>query len=136
MKYIPTHDIKLASILVAMGIPIRKQDPITCQVVKISGVRKEEFTFWFDVTDPEKEAEVLIVLGAYAKARDWGELVLEKEHPIYWMKGALENREVLLHWIRKNVQPMRVIKIGDKTVLIGERASPILRDKMRSLAAV
>ena len=49
------------------------------------------------------------------------------------MKGVLENREVLLGWIRKNVKPLRVIQHGEKTVLIGEKASNRLKSRMKTM---
>jgi hypothetical protein len=49
------------------------------------------------------------------------------------MKGVLDNREVLLNWIRKDVPPMRIITHGSKTILIGERTSKKTRDYFKSL---
>jgi len=124
-------DIKLAAILIALGIPIRKQDPITCLVTDTNGIRKETYTFWFDVIGVRDKA--LEIVNAYEKARNWSAFTLPTEHPFYYMKGVLENREVLLNWIRKKVPPMRVIRHGDKTVLIGDRASATMRSKVKSL---
>lgn len=132
MDNIPTNDIKLAAILIAMGIPTRQSDPVTCVVTNEGGIRKETFTFWFDVSAGKKD-EAKKLIDAYQKARNWEEMVLDAEHPLYWMKGALENREVLLHWIRKNVKPMKIIQHGNKTVLIGENASKSLKDKIRKI---
>jgi hypothetical protein len=49
------------------------------------------------------------------------------------MKGALENREALLHWMRAKVVPMRIIQHGDKTVLLSERASEKTKAKIKNL---
>jgi len=131
MDNIYFSDIKLAAILIALGIPIRKEDPITCLVTDVNGIRKETYTFWFDVTGVRDKA--LEIVSAYEKARNWSTFTLPAEHPLYYMKGVLENREVLLNWIRKKVPPMRVIRHGDKTVLIGDRASATMRSKVKSL---
>jgi len=133
MDNIPTNDIKLASILISLGVPLRHTDPITCVASNDAGAgRKEVYTFWFDVSNGKK-AQAMETMSAYASARDWKEITLDIEHPLYWMKGVLENRENLLHWIRKKVQPMKIITCGSKTVLIGENASKSLRDKMRKM---
>lgn len=134
MDNIPTNDIKLASILISLGVPLRETDPITCVVSNEAGAgRKEVYTFWFDVSAGGTKALAQEMMSAYAAARDWKEIRLDMEHPLYWMKGVLENRENLLHWIRKKVQPMKIITCGSKTVLIGEHASKSLRDKFRKM---
>lgn len=132
MDTIPTCDIKLAAILVALGIPIRQSDPVTCKVDTERGRRSEVFTFWFDVSGGLRK-KAMDLIAAYQAARDWASYTLDTEHPLYWMKGVLENRECLLHWIRKDVKPMQILTAGDKTVLIGENASPSLRAKMKAL---
>ncbi len=83
--------------------------------------------------DPDHNATAKETIDAYSKAKNWEEFTLDEDHPLYWMKGVLENREVLLGWMRKDVAPIKVIQHGEKTVLIGERASRELRDKMKKL---
>lgn len=121
-------DIKLASILSALGIPKRQSDPVTCIVRE----GKEQFTFWFDTSDPTKRAEADRYFKAYVAARNWDDSVLGAEHPLYWMKAALENREVYLHWMRSKVAPLTEIQHGSKTVLIGARASKRAQEIIRS----
>jgi len=125
-------DIKLAAILIALGIEIRKEDPITCLITDSNGIRKETYTFWFDVSNGTRD-KAKEIISAYENARNWSSFTLPTEHPLYYMKGVLENREVLLNWIRKKVAPMRIIKHGEKTVLIGDRANPTLKSRMKSL---
>ena len=133
-KHIFVTDIKLAAILLALGIPIRKAEPITCIVsTDNNGNRREAFSFWFDVTDDGLQEKAQEAVTAYAKARDWESFSLPTDHPLYWMKGVLENREVLLGWIRKNVKPLRVIQHGEKTILIGEKASNRLKSRMKTM---
>lgn len=131
MHATPTRDIKLAAILTALGIPMRPEDPITCVEEERKGKMIKQFTFWFDTTLPENQRKVAIFINAYDKARDWKEYTLDKEHPIYWMKGALENRERFLGWIREDVQPMKLIQSGSRTVLIGANASPELKKQIK-----
>jgi hypothetical protein len=126
-------DIKLASILVALGVPRRPSDPVTCEIEERHGVRKEQFKFWFGLDNPDHRDTAKEIINAYSKARNWEEFTMDKEHPIYWMKGVLENRECYLGEIRKKVAPIRIIQVGEKTVLIGEHASRELRDKMKKL---
>lgn len=125
-----THDIKLASILIALGIPSRKSDPVTSTVEFVEGHRKEQFVFWFGVDDAQK-SQATEFISAYNACRNWEEYKLPCEHPLYYMKGCLENREVLLNWIRKNVAPMKIIKNGSQTILIGEKASQKTKDKLQ-----
>ncbi len=135
MNDIYIHDIKLAAILDALGIPYRKTDPVTCVIETTdSGHRKEQYTFWFDVSADGMRDKAKEYIRAYNAARDWHEYTLGQDHPIYYMKAVLENREVRLNWIRKNVAPQKVITVGDKTILIGEKASQRTRDKMKELA--
>jgi len=133
MDNLPTCDIKLAAILVALGIPIREVDPVTCVVDQERGRRNEVYTFWLDVSGFGLRDKAKQLIEAYKAAREWADFKLDKEHPLYWMKGALENREVLLNWIRKDVRPMQILTAGNKTVLIGEHASAGLRAKMKAM---
>jgi hypothetical protein len=48
------------------------------------------------------------------------------------MKAALENREVYLHWIKNDVEPQKIMQIGQKTLMLSVRASQELKDKMKS----
>lgn len=127
MNHLFVTDIKLASILSALGIPRRESDPITCMVRD----GREQYSFWFDVSDPTKRAEAERYFKAYAAARNWDSSVLGEEHPLYWMKAALENREVYLHWMRSKVAPLTEIQHGSKTVLIGAKCSKRSRDIIR-----
>ena len=55
MHATPTGDIKLASILVALGAPMRSEDPVTCVVENRNGKDFKQFTFWFDTSLPEHQ---------------------------------------------------------------------------------
>jgi hypothetical protein len=133
MTEIYVVDIKLASILASFGIPRRQSDPVTCEVRTEDGIRKEQFKFWFSLRTDEHRADARQYIEAYTKSRNWEELTLDEDHLLYWMKGVLENRESYLTEIKKNVAPIKIITIGNKTLLIGERASQELKDKIKKL---
>ena len=133
MTEIYVVDIKLASILASFGIPRRQSDPVTCEVKIEDGIRKEQFKFWFSLGTDDHQSDAKKYIDAYTKARNWEELTLDEDHIIYWMKGVLENRESYLTEIKKNVAPIKIIQIGNKTILIGERASKELKDKIKKL---
>ena len=133
MNHIYTPDIKLASILSALGIPPRGTDPITCIIEEVNGQRNEKYTFWFEGDGEHGAKAKELVKAYYALGKNWDETILDKEHPLYWMKGALDNRETYLHWIRSKVVPMRIIQHGEKTVLLSDRASSSTQAKIRKL---
>lgn len=131
-KQIFVTDIGLASILDAYGIPKRQPDPITREVRERDGVNSETGKWWYDVTDGEHEAKARELIEAYSKARNWEEFTLDIEHPIYWMKGVLENRIANLHLYHNGATPMQVIESGDKTILIGPRLSQKHKDLLKA----
>ena len=134
MRAIFVLDIALASILDAFGVPKRQPDPITRELrTAPDGTTKESGKWWFDVSLDEDAEKAKWIMEAYGAARDWQHYQLDPEHPLYWMKGALENRETFLHWIRTKAVPMRIIQHGEKTVLLSDRASAATKQKMRNL---
>lgn len=114
-----TTNLKMASCASAMGCKIRDDDPITV-VVSESGHRQA--TFWFYVDENSK-----VVRDNFE--RPWGKLELEKEHPLVYIRSALENRETLLALL-KQAQPMLTINRGGKTLFVSENASPELKRKV------
>lgn len=130
-----TADIRLAAILISLGINTRHNDPVTCVISKTADGRdNKSYTFWFEiVAGGDEERKLMTAVTTYEKSKDWTDFSLDPENPIYWMKGVLDNREVLLNWIRKDVPPMRIITHGSKTILIGERTSKKTRDYFKSL---
>jgi len=126
-------DISLASILDAFGVPKRQPDPVTRELRMRDGVRVESGKWWFDVTDEENAAKAQWIIDAYGKARDWETMTLDTEHPLYWMKGALENRIANLHLFHHGATPMKVIEKGDRTVYIGPRLSQQHRDTLKKM---
>ena len=135
MKSIFVTDIKLAAILIAFGTPRRECDPTTCEIRRDerTGADKRQYKFWFDVTEDNHTEIAKNAIKDFSDARDWETLNRDVEDPLYWMKGVLENRDSLIHEMHNDVQDMRMIEIGDKTIVIGHRASQGLKDKIKSL---
>tara|TARA_R110000796_G_scaffold554_1_gene1961 strand:+ start:1521 stop:1928 length:408 start_codon:yes stop_codon:yes gene_type:complete len=134
MKSIYVTDIKIASILIAFGVPRRESDPTTCEIRKGNDGRdRKQYSFWFDVDEDERSEIAERTITDFAAAKDWETINRDIEDPLYWMKGVMENRDSLIHEMHNNVEAMRVIEVGEKTVVIGHRASQGLKDKMKSL---
>lgn len=130
-KEIYVTDIGLASILDALDVPKRQPDPITRELRTRNGVETETGKWWYDVSDEKHEAIAKETIHAYSRARNWEEFTLDKEHPIYWMKGVLENRTANLHLYHHGATPMKVIEVGNKTVYMGPRLSQEHRDILK-----
>jgi hypothetical protein len=133
MRSIYVTDISLASILDAFGIPKRPFDPITREITTRDGKDVESGKWWFDVSDDAVNDKAHELMGAYSKARDWETYTLDPEHPLYWMKGVLENRTANLHMFHHGATPMRVIEKGDRTVFIGPRISRKDRETLKKM---
>ena len=134
MKSIFVKDIKIASILIAFGVPRRDVDPTTCEIRRGSdGKDRKQYSFWFDVRQDDHSEIAERTIKDYSDANEWETLNRDKEDPLYWMKGVMENRDSLIHEMYNDVEAMRVIEVGEKTVVIGHRASQGLKDKMKSL---
>ena len=133
MRYIYVNDISLASILDAYGIPKRSFDPVTREVRTVNGKDFEAGKWWYDVTDDEHNNKAHQLMGAYSKAKNWEEYTLDPDHPLYWMKGALENRTANLHLYHHGATPMRVIESGDRTIYIGPRLNNKDRETLKKM---
>ena len=133
MRTIYVTDISLASILDAFGIPKTPTDPVTREIHFRDGKEIEYGKWWFDVSDDETNDKAHQLMGAYSKAKEWEQYTLDPEHPIYWMKGVLENRTANLHLFHHGATPMRVIEKGDRTVYIGPRISQKDRATLKKL---
>jgi hypothetical protein len=134
MKSIYVTDIKLASILIAFGVPRRECDPTTCEIRRgLDGQDRKQYSFWFDVQLDDHSETAEKTIRDFAAAKEWETLNRDIEDPLYWMKGVMENRDSLIHEMHNNVEVMRVIEIGEKTIVVGHRASKSLKNKMKSL---
>lgn len=132
-KYYFATEIKLASILTSYGIPRRESDPITCEIIKENGKEERRHKFWFDISDKNDADKCHAIETDFFAAKNWETLNRDAEDPLYWMKGALENRDALVHEIRNQVSPMEVITVGDKTVIIGHRLSEENKKKLKNM---
>lgn len=133
MYLVHTIDIKLASVLVASGIPLRKSDPITCFVEIKDGRRHEQYTFWFETLTEEIKLKAQDIMNTFWQFKE-GVFLRDIEDPLYYMISALENREVFLHWIRSKVEPIKRVPFGNKDILLSERAKPALKEKLKQMA--
>lgn len=136
MRHFYTYDLKLATILVTLGVPLRASDPITCVVGRGDGAfsaDKKTYNFWFDTTKEVHNDLVTQVVRAHNAAKSGGveAVQLDKEHPFFYLRAALDNREVLLGWVREKVVPMRIIEHGDRTLIISDKASARTKELMR-----
>lgn len=133
MRAIFVLDIALASILDAFGVPKRQPDPVTRELRTRDGIQVESGKWWFDVSDDEQSEKAKWIIDAYGSARDWENFTLDPEHPLYWMKGVLENRTANLHIYHHGATPMKVIEKGDRTVFIGPRLKQKDRDTLKKM---
>jgi len=123
-RYYPTDDISLASILISLGETMRHSDPVTCLLIN-GGAKK--YTFWFMHSD---------TIGA--RVQEYGTLkrggsLDDTEHPMNYMKGVLENRVTLLHWIKNNAAPLTLKTHGNVHVLTGQAVQPDTIKRMTHL---
>lgn len=133
MRAIFVLDISLASILDAFGIPKRMPDPVTRELRMRDGKEVESGKWWYDISNEDDRVKCEWIMDAYAKAKDWETFALDVEHPLYWMKGALENRIANLHLFHNGATPMKVIESGDKTIYIGPRLSQANKDTLKKM---
>lgn len=144
--FFPTKDIKLFSILIGLGIPYRKSDPVTREVQEKNGRPFDQYTFWLDIADESKRGWCKVYVDAYYKfvetwettpifpyvEKDEGHPLYIGNHPLYFGVGFLFNRETTLHWMRTEAEPMKLIKDGNRTVMMSARASQVTKDKIKS----
>lgn len=120
-QHVFTRSIAHASSMVALGIPLRPEMPVT--VTKEAG--KEDILFWF-------EPGSVTVEGLALPAREWLRLLMcpwsdfkvSLEHPVAYLRAASENRQVLLAGVKTaQGRPFQVFKNGNRTVVIGAGVS-------------
>lgn len=102
-----TTNIKVAAAVAAFGARLRQQDPIT-RFVREDG--SQQVTFWFEAN------------GAGANERlemekNWNEMASDPEHPIRYVRAAMENRETLLGLV-KRAEPIQIIQRGGQTLVV------------------
>lgn len=128
MEFVYTTNTKAASALSALGFSPRDPQPIE----KINGT----FYFYFD-REPLKglakkeslKADQCLV--AWDKA--WSEYILGEDHPLYYMKACLDNRDSFIHWMKHDVVPLISKQFGDKTLLLPVNASQKTKEWVRKM---
>lgn len=128
-----TIDIKLSSILIALGLKRRVHDPITCMVQDKGGKTHDQFTFWIDVADKADFDKCAKLVDAYYKFTKDGILTLDEDHPIYYMVAAFQNRDRQLDEMRKNVTAMKTVRKGGITMIVPVNPSELLKTKLYKL---
>lgn len=124
--HIPTNNIKMAAALTAVGFELRDPDPVTCEIQEKNGRDHKQYTFWIS-GDRDKIREYLS--AGYAFLNE-GEFTLPEEDPFYYALGSCFNRETLLHHMR-SATPFRLIREGDRSILLPEDARPDLIAKLQ-----
>lgn len=100
-----TNQTKLAAILSALGH----------KIIDARRINERGVAFFF-----EDNAELRSFVLAYEKP--WGEYILHEDHPLYHMRGALENRESLIVLLKR--ASLRVeVKQGGKRFFLPVNAS-------------
>lgn len=112
-----TTNLKVFAACSAFGATPRAYDPVT---LTVSEDGKRQYTFWFSGAPGEVKAEM---------ERSWSEMKSPPESPIRYVRAALENREAGLG-LMKRAEPILVIKRGEQTLLVPERARPELKRKL------
>lgn len=116
-----TTNLKVAAAVAAFGAKLRKENPVT-RMVREDG--SQQVTFWFDAdgtaANERKEMEL-----------NWAEMISDPEHPIRYIRAALENRETLLGLV-KRAEPIQIIQRGEQTLIVplnapSERKKAILK---------
>ena len=83
MKSIYVTDIKLASILIAFGVPRRECDPTTCEIRKRpDGQDQKQYSFWFDVQQDDHSETAEKTIKDFAAAKEWETLNRDEEDPL------------------------------------------------------
>lgn len=122
-EYFYTANLKVATALVTLGFAPKMPSPIT-RTIRSDG--RESTVFWFDATNKDGMQADEVFKGMTKGAED-----IEKtdpENPINYIRAALQNREVLVDWIRATPQRVEV-EIKGKKLLIRRDASE--EDKKR-----
>ena len=58
--------------------------------------------------------------------KPWHEMTVDEEHPLRYVRAALENRESFLGLV-KRAEPIRIIQSGGQTLIVAENARPELK---------
>ena len=116
-----TTNLKVAAAVAAFGAKLRGENPVT-RMVREDG--SQQVTFWFDAdgtaSNERKEME-----------SNWADMKSDPEHPIRYIRAALENRETLLGLV-KRAEPIQIIQRGEQTLIVplnapSERKKAILK---------
>ena len=124
-KLYHTLNLTVADILLTLGFKLETFTHI------VRSDNKESKEFWFAAESDKCEFQADKV--AHYATKGARELeAINPEHPILWIKAALENRNQLIDIIKKSPR-MVTIYNGEKTALIAETASAETRRQVAEL---
>jgi hypothetical protein len=116
-----TTNLKVAAAVAAFGAKLRKENPVTRMVREDNS---QQVTFWFDADGTASNERKEMECG-------WADMTSDPEHPIRYIRAALENRETLLGLV-KRAEPIQIIQRGEQTLIVpinapSERKKAILK---------
>lgn len=110
-----TTNIDLAAALAAVGVPLRKNNP-----VRILTGHKDRRAFFFEQASPCGKFRTLDLIRAWDN-KQWHRD--HPEHPFAYVKVALHNRHRLIEYIKGSV-PIFVAEKHGKLAFLSVNASP------------
>jgi hypothetical protein len=130
--HICTRNLTLFRCLSAIGVSIRKDDPVTKLVVKDDdGNEVVQCTFWMTDSEEFSSETVFSLMDAFYKFVSNGEKTLSENHPLYYAVAAVLNGNVVLDWI-KRATPFVMKECGRQTLLMPQKPSPELERILRN----
>ena len=128
-RLISTTNTKAAVALMTLGARLRQQDPVTTLVTQRDGQPHYQSTYWFLPGAACTGESVEQLLQQFAAP--WDALKLSREHPLCYIRAALENLETA-NRLRRAATPMTLLQRGQRAILAPVTASPEL---LRQLAS-
>lgn len=117
-----TTNTDLAAALAAVGIPLRKNNPVRL----LTGHGGERKAFFFEETSPCGKFRTLELIRAW-NDKEWHRQ--HPEHPFAYIKVAMQNRQRLLDYVR-SATPIFVAEKHGKMAFLSVNASPELEQKV------
>jgi len=121
-KILFTKNLKLATALVTMGIPFRKERAFSV-VEDADRGNQREVTFFFTDTPDGLGGRIM-----QTWEKGWS-AITNPEDPLAYIRAALENRERILDAMN-NATPLVKKNFGKATLLISKNATPELKKKL------
>jgi hypothetical protein len=124
-QYAYTNSIEIAAALVALGFPLREQEPVT-RLIRADKSTSDTFYFLTTAT-----SEDFGELSAMEVIREWRRPGVEfkQHHPaaaqvIDYMRAASENRREMLAAVKSHVIPRVAHEVNGRVLFLPLNASP------------